>query len=65
MTACRELPESQFLVERSPTGSERADSARRMTDAAFSLLHLWDAVESSIELHHTIGEQGNMYYYKT
>ena len=57
MTVRRQLPESQFLVERSPTGSGRADSARRMTDAAFLLLPLWDAVESTIELPHNIDGQ--------
>ena len=61
MTVRRQLPESQFRVERSPTGSGRADSARRMTDAAFSLLPLWDAVESTIELPHTIDGQGHRY----
>jgi hypothetical protein len=35
-----------------------------MTGAAFSLLPLWDAVESTIELHHTIGGQEHMYDYK-
>jgi hypothetical protein len=65
MTVRRQLPESQFLVERSPTGSGSADSARRMTDAAFLLLPLWDAVESTIELPHSIDGQGPKYVQDT
>ena len=65
MTVCRQLPESQFLVERSPTGSGRVDSARRMTDAAFLLIPLWAAVESTIELLHSIDGQGPRYVQDT
>ena len=64
MTARRESFKGQFLVKGFPTSSGRSDPARRSTEAAFSLLPLWDAVESTIDLPRTIGEQGNMYDYK-